>query len=155
MALKIQQDHSRFRQIVRGKIKQNLRKYVSQGEMLGRQGKDTISIPVPSIDLPRFVFDHRDTGGVGQGQGEVGDVLQPGNVDQGQGGQGEAGSDPGDHSLEVEVTLDELAEMLGEALELPKIEPKGSERIVSQKTKYTGVRRAGPESLRQDRRAHV
>lgn len=154
MALKIQQDHSRFRQIVRGKIKQNLRKYVSQGEMIGKQGKDTISIPVPSIDLPKFVFDHRDTGGVGQGSGEVGDVLQPGSVEQGSGGPGEAGSQPGEHTLEVEVTLEELADMLGEALELPKIEPKGSERLVSQKTRYTGVRRAGPESLRHFKRTY-
>ena len=65
MALKIKSDHARFRQIVRGRIKQNLRKYISKGEMIGKQGKDTISIPVPSIDLPHFVFDHRDTGGTG------------------------------------------------------------------------------------------
>jgi len=31
MSLKIDQDHSRFRAIVRGKIRQNLRKYISQG----------------------------------------------------------------------------------------------------------------------------
>ena len=144
MALKFQQDHSRFRQIVRGKIKQNLRKYVSQGEMLGKQGKDTISIPVPSIDLPKFVFDNRDTGGVGQGSGEVGDVLQPGSVEQGSGGPGEAGSQPGEHTLEVEVTLEELADMLGEALELPKIEPKGSERLVSQVPTMQAIRSSFP-----------
>ena len=39
MSLKIDQDHSRFRNIVRGKIRQNLRRYISQGEMLGRKGK--------------------------------------------------------------------------------------------------------------------
>ena len=32
---------------------------------------------------------------------------------------GEAGQDPGDHALETEVTLEELADMLGEELELP------------------------------------
>ena len=49
MPLKIDQDHSRFKQIVRGKIKANLRKYVQKGEMLGKKGKDQISIPVPFI----------------------------------------------------------------------------------------------------------
>jgi hypothetical protein len=35
VSLKIHQDHSRFKQIVRGKIKANLRRYVQKGEMLG------------------------------------------------------------------------------------------------------------------------
>ena len=52
MSLKIHQDHSRFKQIVRGKIKANLRRYVQKGEMLGKKGKDTISIPIPFIDIP-------------------------------------------------------------------------------------------------------
>src|SRR5690606_3539581 len=58
----------------------------------------------------------------------------------------------GDHLLEVEVTLDELAEILGEELELPRIEPKGTEKIVTYKDRYTGIRTTGPESLRHFRR---
>ncbi len=149
--MKIHQDHARFRQIVRGKIKQELKKYISRGELIGKQGKDLVSIPLPEIDLPRFKFGHRDTGGVGQGEGEVGTVLAPGNVQPG--GQGhEAGDVSAEHPLEVEVSLEELAQMLGEALELPRIVPKGKDRIVSQRTRYTGVQRAGPESLRHFRR---
>jgi uncharacterized protein len=151
MALKIKQDHSRFRQIVRGRIKQNLKKYISKGEMIGKQGRETISIPVPQIDLPHFKFDHRDTGGVGQGDGDVGQSLSPGNIQPGQGH--EAGGEPGgDHQLEVDVSFEELAQMLGEVLELPKILPKGKERIVAQKMKFTGINRSGPESLRHFKR---
>ncbi len=151
MALKIKQDHSRFRQIVRGRIKQNLKKYISKGEMIGKKGRDTIAIPVPQIDLPKFIFEHRDTGGVGQGEGEVGTVLQPGSVQPGDGH--EAGSDPaGGHALDVDVTFEELAQMLGEVLELPRIEPKGSDRITAQRIKYTGIHRTGPESLRHFKR---
>ena len=80
MPLKIRSDHERFKEIVRGRIKQNLRKYVQKGEMLGKKGKDLISIPVPSIDIPHFRFGHKDKGGVGQGDGDVGTVLAPGNV---------------------------------------------------------------------------
>ena len=40
MIMKIERDQRRFRQIVRGKIRQHLRKYVTHGEMIGRKGKD-------------------------------------------------------------------------------------------------------------------
>jgi len=44
--------------------------------------------------------------------------------------------------------------MLGEELELPKIEPKGKKDIVTQKTKYSSIRRTGPESLRHFKRTY-
>ena len=56
MSLKIKQDHSRFKQIVRGKIKQNLKKYIQKGEMVGKKGKDLVTIPLPTIDIPHFKF---------------------------------------------------------------------------------------------------
>ena len=149
MSQRIDQDHRRFRQIVRGKIRKNLRKYISQGEMIGKKGKDMVSIPLPQIDIPRFRFGSKDQGGVGQGDGQPGDSLGQGEQ---QPGQGEAGDSPGEHLLEVEMTMEELADILGEELQLPNIEPKGAERIVSRKDKYTGIRRTGPESLKHFRR---
>jgi hypothetical protein len=148
MSQKIDLDHRRFRQIVRGKIKENLRKYISQGELIGRKGKQTVSIPLPQIDIPRFRHGEKQQGGVGQGDGEVGDSLGQGEP---QPGTGEAGDRPGEHLLEVDVSMDELAEILGEELELPNIEPKGKEKIVAWKDRYTGIRQTGPESLRHFR----
>ncbi|MEM9192521.1 MAG: DUF444 family protein [Myxococcota bacterium] len=152
MSLKIDQDHSRFRQIVRGKIRQNLRKYISQGELMGKQGKELVSIPIPQIDIPKFRFADRQQGGVGQGDGEPGDPLSG---QEGDGsGPGEAGNQAGEHALEVDITLDELAEILGEALELPNIEPKGKNTIVDQKDRYVGIRNVGPNSLRHFKRTY-
>jgi hypothetical protein len=71
-----------------------------------------------------------------------------------QDGAGQAGKDAGEHVLEVDVTLDELADILGEELELPDIENKGKSRIISAKDRYTGIRRVGPESLRHFRRTY-
>jgi hypothetical protein len=104
MALRIDPSHNRFRDIVRGKIKQNLRKYISNGEWLGRQGKDVVSIPVPQIEMPRFHFGERGQGGVGQGPGKVGDSL--GSDQPGEDGRGKAGSEAGEHILEVEVSME-------------------------------------------------
>jgi uncharacterized protein len=151
MSLKIDQDHSRFRSIVRGKIRQNLRKYISQGEMIGRKGKDLVSIPIPHIDIPHFRFGEKQQGGAGQGDGDVGDPMGGEEAD-GESGQGKAGQGEGEHALEVEVTLDELAAILGEELELPDIENKGKNKLLNQKDRYTGIRRVGPESLRHFRR---
>ncbi|GMT49251.1 MAG: hypothetical protein IEMM0008_0790 [bacterium] len=150
MGLKIEQDYNRFKDIVKGKIRKELKEYISRSEMFGKQGKDIISIPVPQIDLPHFKFNHNEQSGVGQGEGEVGDVIGQGD---GQGeGAGKAGDSPGDHILEVEISLNELAEMLGEELQLPKIEPKGRKNITNLKDRYTSIRNVGPESLRNFKR---
>ena len=149
MSQRIDQDHGRFKKIVRGKIKENLRKYISQGELVGRKGKDKVSIPLPQIEIPRFRFGSQDQGGVGQGEGEEGDPMGDG---ESQDGAGEAGDQEGDHSLEVELTFEELAEIMGEELELPNIEPRGKHSLTAKKEKYTSIRQTGPESLRHFRR---
>ena len=64
MSQKIDLDHGRFRQIIRGKIKQNLRKYISQGEMIAKKGKDRVAIPLPSVDIPHFKHGDKQQGGV-------------------------------------------------------------------------------------------
>lgn len=148
MVRRIEKDHGRFRLIVRGRIKRDLRKFISRGELLGRQGKDVVSIPIPQIDLPRFTFHTGEEDGVGQGDGQEGDPV-PGETGA---GQGEAGEGEGEHVLEVDVSLDELAEILGEELELPRIKPRGQSDIQANRERYTGIRRVGPESLRHFKR---
>ena len=54
--------------------------------------------------------------------------------------------------LEVDLTLQELAEILGEQLELPKIEPRGHKTLKSKTEKYTGIANQGPNSLRHFKR---
>jgi sporulation protein YhbH len=149
---RIETDHNRFRQIVRGRIKENLKRYMSQGELIGRKGKDQVSIPIPRIDIPRFRYGSKNTGGVSHGDGDPGDSLGQGDEQPGQGK--EAGNTAGEHSLEVDVSLEELAEIMGEELELPRIEPKGAESLDTVKEKYTGVRPVGPESLRHFKRTY-
>lgn len=75
MVKRIEKDRSRFRQILRGQIKKELRKYITRGEMIGKKGKDLVSIPVPQINLPRFRYGGKNTGGVGQGEGDVGTPI--------------------------------------------------------------------------------
>jgi uncharacterized protein len=152
MARSIDRDLSRFKDIVRGKVRRELRKYVTHGEMIGRRGREFVSIPIPDIEIPHFRHGQKGSGGVGQGEGDVGQPIGRGQDDGD--GQGQAGNQPGGHIREVEVSLEELAEMLGEELELPNIVPKGKESLKSRKDKYTTIRQTGPESLRHFRRTY-
>jgi sporulation protein YhbH len=120
--------------------------------MIGRQGRDLVSIPVPEIQIPQFRFGQRQTGGVGQGDGEPGTSIGY-DPDQSEGGDG-AGNTPGTHIMEAEITLEELARILGEELELPNIEPRGKENIENRVDRYTGIRHVGPESLRHFKRTY-
>ena len=148
MAQKIDQDVARFKSIVRGKVKKELRKFVSTGELIGKKGKDLISIPIPRIDTPRFVHSDEQAGGVGEGGGDSGQPVGPGE------GGSKAGNLPGEHLMEVELSFEDLAQMLGEELELPRIVPKGQEDLESRSHKYTGIAQVGPESLRHFKRTY-
>jgi len=149
MILKIEKDHQRFRQIVKGKIREDLRRFISKGELIGKEGKHLISIPVRGIELPHFRYGD-NSGGVGAGDGKEGEVVgksQPGQ------GKGQGGTESGQHIMEVDLTLDELADILAEELKLPRIEPKGKHRITTIREKYSSLRRVGPESLRHFKRS--
>src|SRR5205823_2798004 len=148
MGQKIERDQQRFRKIVRGKVKSSLSKYISRGEMIGKKGNDLVSIPLPQISIPQFRYGQKGSGGVGQGDGQPGQPLGPG---QGQPSSG-AGDQPGGHILEVELTLEEMAAILGEELALPRIEPRGKKNIITTRDRYTGLRQSGPESLRHFKR---
>jgi sporulation protein YhbH len=152
MASQIERDNARYREIVKGRVRKELKKYISHSELLGRKGKNLVSIPIPRVDIPHFRFDPGEAEGVGQGEGDVGDVIGRGQPDQGDGSG--AGNQPGAHILEAELTLEELAQMLGEVLELPHIQPRGKDHLFSQKDRYTSIRRAGPESLRHFKRTY-
>ncbi len=142
MVAKIEQDHQRFRQIVKGKIRKDLRKFLTRRDLIGKEGKGVVSIPIHDIDIPTFRYGD-NASGVGMGEGE------------GEGGRGNTGGDePGKHMLEADVTLEELADILADELKLPRIEPRGQSKIVSVRDKYTGIRPTGPASLRSFKRTY-
>jgi uncharacterized protein len=153
MSYKIGSDVGRFKDIVKGKVKSDLKKFVSSQDLLGQQGGKTVRIPISNIDTPRFTYGGgKGSGGAGMGDGDVGDPMggkpQPGD------GKGKAGNEKGDHDFAVEFSPEELAKMLGEELELPDIEHKGKGKIGSAKSKYNSIHRTGAEGLRHFRRTY-
>jgi hypothetical protein len=145
MVNKIEQDHQRFRQIVRGKIRKELRRFISRGDIVAREGKKFVSIPIHDIDIPTFRYGD-NSGGVGMGEGDEGDSAG--------GNKGQGGDQEGQHTLEVDVSLEELADILSEELQLPRIEPRGEHKITTVRDKYSGIRPVGPASLRHFKRSY-
>jgi uncharacterized sporulation protein YeaH/YhbH (DUF444 family) len=129
MTRAIDLDHNRFKEIVKGRVRKDLGRYIKHGELNGRQGKRAVTIPAPDIRLPHFRHGQKGSGGVAQGEGEIGKPIGSGGDPQD--GQGEAGSEPGRHSRDVEVTYDELADWMKTELDLPDLEPKGEKNITT------------------------
>jgi len=141
--LNVDRDLGRFRDIVKGRVRKDLRKYMSSGELIGRQGNKAVSVPIHQIGIPRLRYGENKKG-IGQGEGE-GDEA----------GQGQkAGDAAGEHLVEIEFTVDELAAILGEELELPRIEPKGNKSSKTTRPKHKGIAHIGPESLRHFKRTY-
>ncbi len=77
MSQKIERDHQRFRKLVRGKVKSNLGKYISRGEMIGKKGKDLVSIPLPQIEMPQFRYGNKGSRRRRPGRGRAGPAARP------------------------------------------------------------------------------
>ncbi len=137
MIMKIERDQRRFRQIVRGRIRKNLRKYITHGEMIGRKGRDLVSIPGAAARRAPFPLRRERGRRRRAGRRRRGPADRQAAAIR-KDGSGQAGSDPGGgHLLEVDISLEELAEILGDELELPRIQPKGQATIVAGKDPST------------------
>ncbi len=140
----IKRDHSRFKDIIKGRVKQNLGKYITHGEIIGKQEEDIVKIPLPSIDIPNFRFGSaNDNQGVGNGQGQGDGDGQA----QGPAAGQEAGNQPGEHQF-LDMSVEDLAEILGETLNLPAIEPRGDKNLEIIKHKYNSLAPVGPKGLK-------
>ena len=142
----LKEDLDRYRAVGEAR-RQDLSEFIQYGD-LGRSRPDEVKIPIKIVDLPEFVYDPRDRGGVGQGTDgtpEVGDPVgepdpQPGDGDEG----GAPGEEPGDHEY-YEMDPEEFARELDDELGLD-LEPKGKKVIEETEGEFTDVTRTGPAS---------
>ncbi|WP_201319069.1 DUF444 family protein, partial [Paenibacillus sp. EPM92] len=140
------QDQTRHQQKVRDAIKQNLPDLVTDESIVMSDGKQIVKVPIRSLDEYRFRYNYNKSKHVGQGTGDsqVGDVL---GVDpqaaQGPGKGEGAGDQPGEDYYDAEVQMEELQTMLFDELELPNLEQKEKENVVSKEIIFNDVRKKG------------
>lgn len=146
-------DQARHNQKIREAIKANLGEIISEENIITSDGERIVKVPIRSLEQYKFRFDPYEHDRVGQGQGKskVGDVIgRLPSQQQGQGGK--AGDRPGTDYFEVEMTIDELAELIFEDLGLPNLRPKAAQEVESDSIRFTDVRRKGAMSNLDKRR---
>lgn len=150
MPRRIEEDHKDFIDVVSGRLRKALKKFIKSGQIVRSRGKrGKISITIPKIDIPQILYG--DGGkGVGRGPGKDGDVI-----DKGKKGKGnQAGQDEGE-GITVNLDLDTVLKFMQDELELPNLKPKVSETFDEIKIKYNNISLVGPESLRHNRRTFI
>ena len=155
---RIIEDEQEFLDVARGKIREDLRRYLSKGQIhVHRRGEGkTVQIPVEWIEIPTLRYGFPPDVMIGQGEGDIGGDLgpvEPGDEkgkDSDSGGQGH-----GDRGIIVEFPEDEFSRMFQEILELPRIKPKGDRSVFEEREKYSTIARLGPHSMIHLRRSFL
>lgn len=148
MPKRIQEDHKKFRDVISGRTRRELKRLIRSGAIVRQRPKGgKVTISIPQIDIPHFV--HGDTGeGIGRGPGKEGDVIgrdpQPGKGNQ-------AGDQEGE-GIHIQIDMDDVLKFMENELQLPPMKPKPNETFEEVKIKYNDISKVGLNSLRHTRR---
>jgi uncharacterized protein len=135
-------DALHHRERLRKKITEQLKERIGEEDIIASGPEKKIRVPVKGTKRWQFILDRGQAKGVGQGDGQPGDVLGP--ADGGP-GRGEAGTEPGEEVYEVWLDMDDVEEMLFSELELPRLKPKAQADTEAARTVYNDIARTGPQ----------
>lgn len=142
------QDQQRHTERVQEAIKNNLPDLISEESIILSNGQDVVRIPIRSLDEYKIRYNYDKTKHVGQGDGDsqVGDVVARDGRGSGTAGAGKgkgAGDQAGQDYFEAEVSMLELEELLFKELELPNLQSKEQDNIVTEETEFNDIRKTG------------
>lgn len=150
MPRRIEEDHKDFRDVVSGKIRRALKKFIKSGQIVKSRGKDgKVSITIPKIDIPHIVYGSGNEG-AGRGPGQKGDVI--GRDPKSGKGKGKRAGQGESEGIEINLNLEDVLKFMQEELQLPNLQKKPNEIFDEVKIKYNKISLIGPESLRHNRR---
>lgn len=150
MTKRIEEDRQAFRDVIGGRIRRALKKYIKGQVVRGRTKNGKFSFSVPRIDQPRAIYGDNEEG-AGRGPGKPGDVVGR-DPQKGQGNQAGEGEDEG---FIVSVDLEDVLKFMQHELHLPNLKPKPNETFEDIKIRYNNISLIGPESLRHNRRTFL
>ncbi|MDL4840406.1 sporulation protein YhbH [Aquibacillus rhizosphaerae] len=139
-------DQKRHQDKVQDVLKKKLPDLVSEENIIMSRGKDVVRIPIRSLDeyKIRYSQDKNKHAGQGDGSSNVGDVVaKDGKPKQGAGKGPGAGNQPGEDYYEAEVSFEELEEAFFNQLELPNLQEKEKDNIITTDVEFRDVRKKG------------
>jgi sporulation protein YhbH len=137
-------DAARHREKIKESIQKNIAEIISDASIITRKKGQIVKVPIRGLKSYRFVYQREDSGGagIGQGDGERGDVIgrQP-TQDR---APGQAGDQPGIDFLETEIEIEELVEMMLKDLGLPNLRQKALTEIATPRGwKFESIEKKG------------
>lgn len=135
-------DALHHRERLRKKITEQLKQRIGEEDIIASGPEKKVRVPVKGTKRWQFILDRGQARGVGQGDGEPGDVLGPAGGDP---ADGEAGTEPGEELYEVWLDMDDVEELLFAELALPRLRPKAGVDIDTSETVYNDIARRGPQ----------
>jgi uncharacterized protein len=135
-------DALHHRQRLRRKITEQLKERIGEEDIIAAGPEKKLRIPVKGTKRWQFILDRGKGKGVGQGDGEPGDILGP---PGGKGSPGEAGTEPGEEMYEVWLDMEDVEELLFAELELPRLKPKAQADAEAADTIFNDIARTGPQ----------
>lgn len=148
MPRRIEEDWADFREVVSGRLRKALKKFIKSGKITRSRGKNgKISISIPRIDIPHIVYGDGNSGGVARGKGKENDVI--GHDPKKKGNEA---SDDSSEGMMINLDLEDVLRFMQNELSLPNLKKKPNEIYDEVKIKYNNISLIGPESLRHNRR---
>jgi hypothetical protein len=134
-------DSLHHRERLRKKITEQLKERIGEEDIIASGPEKKIRVPVKGTKRWQFILDRGRSQGVGQGDGNPGDVLGPtGDAPNG----GEAGSEAGEELYEVWLDMEDVEAMLFSELELPRLKPTSDADAQAAEIIYDDIARKGP-----------
>lgn len=151
MPRRIEEDHKDFIDVVSGRLRKALKKFIKSGQIIKSRGKrGKVSITIPKIDIPQILYGDGGNG-AGRGKGKDGDVIDKGKKK----GNGNGASQDEGEGITVNIDLETVLRFMQDELELPNLKPKVNDTFDEIKIKYNNISLVGPESLRHNRRTFI
>jgi sporulation protein YhbH len=136
-------DALHHRERVRKKITEQLKQRIGEEDIIAAGPEKRIRVPIKGTKRWQFILDRgQRSQGVGQGDGDPGDVLGSAGP---QPGDGQAGTEPGEELYEVWLDMEDVEEMLFAELALPRLREKAGADIEGTETVYNDIARTGPQ----------
>ncbi len=137
-------DAVRHRQKIKESLQKNIADIISDASIITRKKGQVVKVPIRGLKTYHFIHKRESSGGsgLGQGEGEKGDVI--GRHPTPDRRPGQPGDQPGIDFFETEIDIEELIQMMLEDLGLPNLKKKAfTETEIQRGWKFESIEKTG------------